>query len=80
MASIVVRGLDDSVKEELTKQAMAHGRSLEAEICDILTEAVRKPQIGLALMRLHRTQEGSTISGFPSALTSRERWTLSDHP
>lgn len=51
MASIVVRGLDESVKERLAAQAKEHGRSMEAEARDILTTATRRPHIGLALMR-----------------------------
>jgi plasmid stability protein len=51
MASVVVRGLDESVKKQLAAQAKGHGRSMEAEIRAILTDAVRKPHIGLALMQ-----------------------------
>lgn len=50
MSSIVVRGLDDSVKDQLAAQAKARGRSMEAEVRDILTQAARRPHIGLALM------------------------------
>ncbi|KQV07522.1 FitA-like ribbon-helix-helix domain-containing protein [Leifsonia sp. Root112D2] len=51
MASIIVRGLDEWVKEQLAAQAKQHGRSMEAEARDILTQAARRPHIGLALMR-----------------------------
>ena len=51
MASIVVRGLDDSVKRQLAEQAERHGRSMEAEARDILTKGVTRPNIGLALMQ-----------------------------
>lgn len=54
MASIVVRGLDDSVKEQLVAQAREHGRSMEAEVREILTTAARRPHIGLALLRVAR--------------------------
>ena len=50
MASIVVRGLDDEVKRRLAEQARAHGRSMEAEVRQILTKAADRPHIGLALM------------------------------
>lgn len=50
MSSIVVRGLDDSVKKQLAAQAKEHGRSMEAEVRDILTKAARRPQIGTALL------------------------------
>ena len=51
MTTIIVRGLDESVKTQLAGQAKAHGRSMEAEIREILTRAARRPNIGLALMR-----------------------------
>lgn len=43
MAAVSVRRLDDEVKERLRVRAAEHGRSLEAEIRHILTEAVRDP-------------------------------------
>lgn len=52
MASIVVRGLDESVKKRLAAQARQHGRSMEAEVRDILTRAVHRPHVGLALLRV----------------------------
>ncbi|MCB1258684.1 MAG: hypothetical protein KDB26_16345 [Microthrixaceae bacterium] len=55
MASIIVRGLDESVKRELAAQAARHGRSMEAEVREILTQATNRPHIGLAL--LHAAQE-----------------------
>lgn len=51
MSSIIVRGLDESVKSRLAAQAKEHGRSMEAEAREILTRAVRRPHIGLALMQ-----------------------------
>lgn len=47
MASIIVRGLDDGVKQQLAAQAKENGRSMEAEARDILTKAVRRPNIGV---------------------------------
>lgn len=58
MSSIVVRGLDESVKQELASQAREHGRSMEAEVRDILTRAVHRPHIGLALLRVARDVGG----------------------
>lgn len=40
MADVSVRGLDDKVKERLRLRAAENGRSMEAEIRTILTEAV----------------------------------------
>ncbi|MFC7376839.1 toxin-antitoxin system [Brachybacterium sp. GCM10030267] len=50
MPSIIVRGLDDAVKQRLATQAKEHGRSMEAEVRDILTKAARRPHIGMALL------------------------------
>lgn len=40
MAAISVRDLDDDVRERLRVRAARHGRSMEAEIREILTAAV----------------------------------------
>lgn len=54
MASITVRNLDDNVKNRLRRQAAAHGRSLEAEVREILscnTASTAAARTGLDLMR-----------------------------
>jgi plasmid stability protein len=51
VTTIIVRGLDEAVKSQLAAQAKEHGRSMEAEVRDILTRAARRPHIGLALMQ-----------------------------
>jgi antitoxin FitA len=43
MAAISVRDLDDRVRERLRVRAARNGRSMEAEIRAILTEAVSEP-------------------------------------
>ena len=58
MASIIVRGLDDHVKQQLASQAKEHGRSMEAEVRDILTKTVRRPHIGMALLGVAREVGG----------------------
>ena len=58
MSSIVVRGLDESVKLRLAAQAKEHGRSMEAEVRDILTRAASRPHIGLAFIEAARTGGG----------------------
>lgn len=58
MSSIIVRGLDESVKDQLVAQAKRHGRSMEAEVRDILTKATRRPNIGVALMRAAQSVGG----------------------
>lgn len=50
MSSIIVRNLDEAVKKQLASQAKEHGRSMEAEVRDILTRAVQRPHIGMALL------------------------------
>lgn len=58
MSSIVVRGLDESVKARLAAQAKQHGRSMEAEVREILTRAAARPNVGLALL-----QAGQSVGG-----------------
>ncbi len=41
MAQLVVRQLDDDVKEKLKRRARRHGRSTEEEVREILRNAVR---------------------------------------
>ena len=41
MAQILVRQLDDDVKEKLQRRARRHGRSTEEEVREILRNAVR---------------------------------------
>ena len=43
MSMITVRDLDPAVKEKLRAQAARHGRSMEAEVRQILTIAVDAP-------------------------------------
>jgi antitoxin FitA len=40
VAAVSIRDLDDSVKEKLRVRAARHGRSMEAEMRAILTDAV----------------------------------------
>jgi plasmid stability protein len=43
MAALSIRNLDEDVKERLRIRAARHGRSMEAEIRVILTDAVSVP-------------------------------------
>ena len=43
IAAVSIRNLDDRVRERLRIRAAAHGRSMEAEIREILVEAVSEP-------------------------------------
>lgn len=58
MSSIVVRGLDESIKARLVEQAKQHGRSMEAEIRDILVRAATRPNIGLAIWQAAQVAGG----------------------
>lgn len=42
MAQLVVRNLDDDLKARLQRRAARHGRSMEAEVRDILRDAVKR--------------------------------------
>lgn len=57
MAAVTIRQLDDSVKERLRVRAAEHGRSMEAEIRAILSEAVAtEDQPGLFQVLVDRFQ------------------------
>jgi plasmid stability protein len=43
LSALSIRNLDDRVKERLRIRAARHGRSMEAEVRAILTEAVSGP-------------------------------------
>ena len=55
MAQLLVRQLDDDVKEKLQRRARRHGRSTEEEVREILRNAVRSEGSS-------RTPLGSRIS------------------
>lgn len=56
MSAVSIRNLDDQVKERLRVRAARHGRSMEAEMRAILTEAVSEPgeDVGLFQALLDR--------------------------
>ena len=63
MAAVTIRSLDDSVKERLRARAASHGRSMEAEAREILTDAVsdRSDAEGLLLTVLNRFGEAGGV-------------------
>lgn len=64
MASVVVRSLDESVKQRLKDRAFRRGRSLESEIRDILEQASHEP--------LEQQGEVSTVEkGFGTLMHER---------
>ena len=52
MSALSIRNLDDHVKERLRVRAARHGRSMEAEVRAILTEAVAEPGETLGLFQV----------------------------
>ena len=44
MAQILVRNLDDQLKTRLQRRAKRHGRSMEAEMREILRDALKKEE------------------------------------
>ncbi len=70
MTSIMVRGLDESVKKQLAAQAREHGRSMEAEVREILTRAAHRPHIGLALMEVAQSVGGVEELQIPARVDS----------
>lgn len=55
MAAVTVRNLPDETHRALKLRAVAHGRSTEAEIRDILVNAVQSPE---------RVKIGSALTAF----------------
>jgi antitoxin FitA len=51
LSALSIRSLDDQVKERLRVRAARHGRSMEAEVRAILTEAVAEPDEAPGLLQ-----------------------------
>lgn len=47
MGQVLIRGLDDVVLQTLRERAATHGRPLEAELRQVLTDAARNPRAEL---------------------------------
>ena len=55
MATLTIRDLDDSIRDELRVRAARHGRSMEAEVRAILKAAVAAPvETGGVGTRIHQ--------------------------
>jgi len=67
MGAITVRNLDGHVIERLKLRAKTHGRSLEAELCELLTQISCQPLIIGAAVETDRiaamTPKGVASSG-----------------
>jgi plasmid stability protein len=66
MAAVVVRSLPDETLRALKQRAARSGRSTEAEIREILANAVRSPvAVGSALARIGRQLGGVEFEARP---------------
>lgn len=69
MASITIRGLEDSVKQRLRMRAAEHGVSMEEEAREILKVGVAMPEseynLGTAIHALFRPSGGVDLPEFP---------------
>ena len=45
MAQLLVRNIDDDLKARLQRRAVKHGQSMEAEVRDILRDAVKQEEM-----------------------------------
>ncbi len=71
MAALNIRNLDEAVKRRLQLRAARHGRSMEAEVREILTEAVREPEDSVGLFTTLLDRFG-TLGGVELDLPGRE--------
>jgi plasmid stability protein len=63
MAQLIVRKLDDGVKERLRSRARRNGRSLEAEAREILREAAEKELAGTSPVQGFGTRASARFKG-----------------
>ena len=70
MAALSIRDLDDSVRESLRVRAAQNGRSMEAEIRAILTEAARGSTESVGLAKAVAVRFGA-LGGVDLELPSR---------
>ena len=71
MAVMTIRGLADEVRDKLRLRAAQHGRSMEAEVRAILTEAVRPESSWLQTWRERFHEAGGIDLDLPSRGSSR---------
>jgi plasmid stability protein len=75
VGAITVRSLDDDVKERLRIRAARHGRSMEAEVREILTDAVREDRrqnLAEALLGAFGRIGGAELDIPPRTVAERE--------
>ena len=75
MATLTIRDLDDAVRDQLRVRAARHGRSMEAEVREILTEAVSPIEATIydLLMELRRRTAGVDLDPYLPERTSADR-------
>jgi antitoxin FitA len=75
VAALSIRDLDDAVKEKLRLRAARHGRSMEAEVRDILTAAVTEdaPRTDLFSALTERFTQLGAVDLNPPARTTPPR-------
>jgi len=62
MASLTIRNIDNNLKAQLRQRAARHGRSMEAEVRNILTQTLIAPVIELNLAAaVHRRFESLDV-------------------
>ena len=71
MADLSIRSLDDGVRELLRRRAASHGRSMEAEIRAILTEAVLPRGAWLPIWHQRFHEVGGVDLEVPPRATAR---------
>jgi antitoxin FitA len=81
MAQLVVRNLEESVKARLQRRARRNGRSMEAEVRDILRTAANEPEarttgLGTEIANLFKGKgydfEVTELRGYPVPATFDE--------
>ena len=72
MANVLIRDLDDDVLKQLKAAAKAHGRSLQAEIHDVLQKASNRNLAETRRLSTHWLKRLQTSSQSDSAHLVRE--------
>jgi len=62
MASLTIRNLDDDLKSKLRLRAAEHGRSMEAEVREILAETLNPPTLRQNLVTVIRNRFESVLT------------------
>ena len=66
MASLTIRNLDNNLKAQLRQRAARHGRSMEAEVRNILLQTLTAPVSELNLATaIHRRFESLEVDSLP---------------